>query len=1146
MKKILLIFWGLIAWCSQSEGQKYLNIYQDGIVLKKVLASEVDSINITKNEPVTINFWQEGNIFFSYASEEVDSITVNDEKGDPLSCLGIVGFNSELNTRPIGVLSQSTVSQYDSFINNLQKKDGTILYYAVDSALNVVKELDMNIQLSSINFVTFTDGLDQGSLMMNSNYNSSIKYLQDISKRISDAKIYGLPIDAYTIGLRGKDVSDVELFKRNLTNLATSEDKAFEVKNISELRSRLQDIANKIISINTRQTISVKIPGIDDGSRIRFTFDGYNAENSQLYIEGTLNLTDYSLRDITYHGIKARSGNIVQGTQDGIFLTFTFTGMRREDEVGTLNVNNLKQFFRIPSSTTWQVNSEFTPAGYTQQNISYSGTLIFLVLDCSSSLGNDFNNMKSYAKEFINMVAKNTMPFKFESPKNVQAELDDEKLAVHVKWDPVKYADYYQIYRSKSNYYSTYELIADSISTMSWEDEKPLSGTSYYKVCAIGLGLKSELSNPSNGVTCSLDVPKNVTAALDNYEFAIHVSWDAVKYAKYYKIYRGNTSSNSKLIADSITSTTWIDRNPLVGYNYYKVYAVNQELTSSASYYAQINCKLEAPTNVKGELRIYDNNLCVLLNWDPSKYAESYKIYRGSRANSSSSYNLIADSISSTRWTDINPLKGSNYYKVVAIGHGMTSSQSYVSNETNYSLATPKNVKAELWTSGNGLAIKVSWDAVDFAQTYSVYRCKTSGGTYSKIAENITSANWIDSSPLSGNNYYKVYASGYGITSAASSASNVVNVTLAAPKNVKAELWTSGNGLAIKVSWDAVDFAQTYSVYRCNTSNGTYSKIAENITSVSWIDSSPLSGISYYRVRALGHELSSPDSNTSEEINYSLSVPMNVIGKLIQDGDNPIINITWDAVKFAESYTIYRCNNMNGNYSLLKENITTTSWNDESPLEGINYYIVCAVGYGLTSANSSPSNLIMTGTSAFTILNYIESNSSNKAVFTDIGVTLTDNTKFVIKVKPTNGGGTSLIGEYNAPSDKDDYRVFWYGNNIYYDYGNNGDTYGRRMYKYLSINNLYELEIGNYYVKNLNGSDILRGTALAGVATSHTRKISLFSKTEYGQLYYLKVYEGDTLIKDFIPVKIVDTDIVTLYDQVSKTFLTPNGTFKGN
>ena len=137
----------------------------------------------------------------------------------------------------------------------------------------------------------------------------------------------------------------------------------------------------------------------------------------------------------------------------------------------------------------------------------------------------------------------------------------------------------------------------------------------------------------------------------------------------------------------------------------------------------------------------------------------------------------------------------------------------------------------------------------------------------------------------------------------------------------------------------------------------------------------------------------------------------------------------------------------------------------------------------------------------FTELNYLESNFRNNTVSTDIGVTLKDSTSFVIKIKPTNGHGGSLIGEYKAPNDQDDYRIFWYGSTIYYDYGGDGSSYGRRMYKSLSINKIYELEIGNYYIKYLNGNDVLRNKALTGVATSHKRTMSLFGKNDYGQLY---------------------------------------------
>ena len=52
--------------------------------------------------------------------------------------------------------------------------------------------------------------------------------------------------------------------------------------------------------------------------------------------------------------------------------------------------------------------------------------------------------------------------------------------------------------------------------------------------------------------------------------------------------------------------------------------------------------------------------------------------------------------------------------------------------------------------------MNVSWDAVKYAESYNVYRCSSPSGTYSLIAERVTSTSWTDNNPLNGNNYYKV------------------------------------------------------------------------------------------------------------------------------------------------------------------------------------------------------------------------------------------------------------------------------------------------------------------------------------------------------------------------------------------------------
>ena len=172
---------------------------------------------------------------------------------------------------------------------------------------------------------------------------------------------------------------------------------------------------------------------------------------------------------------------------------------------------------------------------------------------------------------------------------------------------------------------------------------------------------------------------------------------------------------------------------------------------------------------------------------------------------------------------------------------------------------------------------------------------------------------------------------------------------------------------------------------------------------------------------------------------------------------------------------------------------------------------------------------------------FIYRDSSHKGVISDLGVALKDNTKIEIKLRPTDYSGPKLgmiIGEMNLPiNDNDDYRLFWHSNGpLCYDYGCD------RISSPLPIYNDYVFEVGNYYVKDLTtGNYILQGDAKSGVATAHTRTLGLFvgnsfaNTYNYAWIYYIKIYEGDTLVKDFIPAKLEDGS-GTLYDTLSKTY----------
>ena len=502
MKKILFLAIALFTLASPVRAQKFIDVYQNGRVAGSMFSADIDSINISGEDASRrINFWGAGNLTNSFLVNTVDSIKVYKSEDAPWVYLGILGFNQELYTNPIGILATSTSNVFSTFVNNLTRKDGTLLYYGVEQALDILSQYNFTTPLSSVNLITFTDGLDQGSLMMTTKYEEEDDYIADLSKRINSMRVRGLPLTAYSLGLRGNDVTNYTQFQANLRQLATSSDKAIEVSSMYDVQGRLQEIADQIISISNRQTVSVKIPGQGNGTRVRFTFDGNSPDYSSMYIEGTFNLSDRSLRNVVYHGIKGTSGTMVTGVQEGIFVTYTFTGLQRTDGNGLIPTGYIRQYNQGKGSTSWQINSEFTPAGNTQTTVTHSGAAIMLVLDCSSSLGSQFSNMQSYARNFITQVANNAAePYAIAAPTNVTATLSSDEKSIRVTWDAVKYAESYTIFRS-TNASSGFSVVAEGVTSTSWTDTPNNYGFFYYKVYAVGHGLTSAASDVSNIVS---------------------------------------------------------------------------------------------------------------------------------------------------------------------------------------------------------------------------------------------------------------------------------------------------------------------------------------------------------------------------------------------------------------------------------------------------------------------------------------------------------------------------------------------------------------------------------------------------------------------------------------------------------------------
>lgn len=161
----------------------------------------------------------------------------------------------------------------------------------------------------------------------------------------------------------------------------------------------------------------------------------------------------------------------------------------------------------------------------------------------------------------------------------------------------------------------------------------------------------------------------------------------------------------------------------------------------------------------------------------------------------------------------------------------------------------------------------------------------------------------------------------------------------------------------------------------------------------------------------------------------------------------------------------------------------------------------------------------------------------------DTGIKAKDTIKIQLKFKMDKSSGNCFVGTWYGPVSKN-LRFFAYynggGDSFYWDYGD-ADT-SRCIYGYVDKTKAYEYELGNCYIKDLEADKILDEKVINVFDySSDENNILLFSEGEIGDIYYCKVYDGDTLVRDFIP-KYDAEGKPKLYDNVSNTYFETKGT----
>ena len=246
--------------------------------------------------------------------------------------------------------------------------------------------------------------------------------------------------------------------------------------------------------------------------------------------------------------------------------------------------------------------------------------------------------------------------------------------------------------------------------------------------------------------------------------------------------------------------------------------------------------------------------------------------------------------------------------------------------------------------------VKVTWERVEGAETYQIYRATSKNGTY-KLMKTVTGTTYTNTTATVGKTYYYyVVAVAEDGTTSESSAIKSRTCDLPQPKVTVSNNATNGK---VKLNWEKVEGAVGYKVYRSETKDGTY-KLMKTVTGTTYTNTSAAAGKTYYyKVKAIA-ENSAADSAYSEVKSRTCDLPQPEV-KISKSSGKPKVN--WDKVSGAVSYKVYRSTAKNGTYSLVKTT-TSRSYKDTAAKKGTTYYYKVVATCNPTAGNSAYSKVV--------------------------------------------------------------------------------------------------------------------------------------------------------------------------------------------
>jgi len=334
-------------------------------------------------------------------------------------------------------------------------------------------------------------------------------------------------------------------------------------------------------------------------------------------------------------------------------------------------------------------------------------------------------------------------------------------------------------------------------------------------------------------------VPQGVSASDGDYPDRILVSWNPVRGAQRYEVFRAESEEGDYAKIGESTTTTFSDTEAQGNRLYwYRVRACNQfgcsALSEPDSGYYLAPVPPLPPQNVEASDGTFSDRIRV--TWSAAVGASHYELYRSDIPGAD--FLRIAQ-VSTTSYDDRAIVLGRTYYYRVKACNSYGCSD-FSETDAGFAAASvpgaPQNVEASDGTYSD--RVRITWSPVPGANHYEVHRATARDGTYELIGETTTTT-YDDTAVTVGTTYwYKVRAwnvLGYGPFSepdsgyAAAAGGGGGGSGAQLPGQVSGVSASDGTYPdKIRIIWNPVSGARTYRVYRSPTGvEGTFSQIAE-------------------------------------------------------------------------------------------------------------------------------------------------------------------------------------------------------------------------------------------------------------------------------------------------------------------------------